>query len=109
VPPDLRDDPVRPELGVADLNIGVLFFLAVSALEIVGLFNGRLGLEQQVRAALRDARGQPDHLVRPAARLRGAGARRARRLDADVAIVAGAAGLWFVPIRSSASWRSSRS
>jgi NADH-quinone oxidoreductase subunit H len=30
--------PFAPGLGVADLNIGVLFFLAVSALEIVGLF-----------------------------------------------------------------------
>jgi len=30
--------PFAPTLGVADLNIGVLFFLAVSALEIVGLF-----------------------------------------------------------------------
>jgi NADH-quinone oxidoreductase subunit H len=30
-------------LGVADLNIGVLFFLAVSSLEIVGLFMGGWG------------------------------------------------------------------
>src|SRR2546427_3070248 len=30
--------PFAPGLGLADLNIGVLFFLAVSALEIVGLF-----------------------------------------------------------------------
>ena len=30
-------------LGLADLNIGVLFFLAVSALEIVGLFMGGWG------------------------------------------------------------------
>src|SRR4029450_11148179 len=29
--------PFAPGLGVADLNIGVLFFLAVSSLEIVGL------------------------------------------------------------------------
>ena len=35
---DLRDDPVRAGLGVADLNIGILFFLAVSSMEIVGLF-----------------------------------------------------------------------
>src|SRR2546422_957645 len=35
--------PFAPELGVADLNIGVLFFLAVSALEIVGLFMGSWG------------------------------------------------------------------
>ena len=28
--------PFAPDLGVADLNIGVLFFLAVSSLEIVG-------------------------------------------------------------------------
>ncbi len=30
--------PFAPELGVADLNIGILFFLAISAMEIVGLF-----------------------------------------------------------------------
>ena len=30
--------PFAPELGVADLNIGILFFLAVSSMEIVGLF-----------------------------------------------------------------------
>src|SRR6058998_2213498 len=35
--------PFAPALGVADLNIGVLFFLAVSALEIVGLFMGGWG------------------------------------------------------------------
>ena len=35
--------PFAPERGVADLNIGVLFFLAVSSLEIVGLFMGGWG------------------------------------------------------------------
>ena len=35
--------PFAPQLGVADLNIGVLFFLAVSSLEIVGLFMGGWG------------------------------------------------------------------
>jgi len=30
--------PFAPGLGIADLNIGVLFFLAVSSMEIVGLF-----------------------------------------------------------------------
>ena len=35
--------PFAPGLGVADLNIGVLFFLAISALEIVGLFMGGWG------------------------------------------------------------------
>jgi NADH-quinone oxidoreductase subunit H len=30
--------PFAPGLGVADVNIGVLFFLAVSSMEIVGLF-----------------------------------------------------------------------
>jgi NADH-quinone oxidoreductase subunit H len=30
--------PFAPGLGVADLNIGLLFFLAVSSMEIVGLF-----------------------------------------------------------------------
>ena len=40
---DLRHAAVRPGLGVADLNIGILFFLAVSAMEIVGLFMGGWG------------------------------------------------------------------
>ena len=35
--------PFAPGLGVADLHIGVLFFLAVSAMEIVGLFMGGWG------------------------------------------------------------------
>src|SRR5438477_2100929 len=35
--------PFAPGLSLADLNIGVLFFLAVSALEIVGLFMGGWG------------------------------------------------------------------
>jgi NADH-quinone oxidoreductase subunit H len=35
--------PFAPGLVLADLNIGVLFFLAVSALEIVGLFMGGWG------------------------------------------------------------------
>jgi len=35
--------PFAPGLGLADLNIGVLFFLAVSGLEIVGLFMGGWG------------------------------------------------------------------
>jgi NADH-quinone oxidoreductase subunit H len=30
--------PFAPGLGVADLNIGILFFLAISSMEIVGLF-----------------------------------------------------------------------
>src|SRR5262247_2795047 len=35
--------PFAPGLGLADLSIGVLFFLAVSALELVGLFMGGWG------------------------------------------------------------------
>src|ERR671935_3056798 len=35
--------PFAPGLGLADLTIGVLFFVAVSALEIVGLFMGGWG------------------------------------------------------------------
>jgi len=35
--------PFAPGLGIADLNIGILFFLAVSAMEIVGLFMGGWG------------------------------------------------------------------
>src|SRR3972149_696674 len=39
--------PFAPGLGVADLNIGILFFLAVSAMEIVGLFLAGGGGGQQ--------------------------------------------------------------
>jgi NADH-quinone oxidoreductase subunit H len=35
--------PFAPGLGLTDLNIGVLFFLAVSSLEVVGLFMGGWG------------------------------------------------------------------
>src|SRR5499433_1363157 len=35
--------PFAPGLGIADLSIGILFFLAVSAMEIVGLFMGGWG------------------------------------------------------------------
>lgn len=35
--------PFAPGLGLADLNIGLLYFLAVSSLEIVGLFMGGWG------------------------------------------------------------------
>jgi NADH-quinone oxidoreductase subunit H len=35
--------PFAPGLGLADLNIGLLFFLAVSSLETVGLFMGGWG------------------------------------------------------------------
>ena len=35
--------PFAPGLGLADLNVGLLFFLAVSSLEIVGLFMGGWG------------------------------------------------------------------
>jgi len=35
--------PFAPGLGVADLNIGILFFLAISAMEVVGLFMGGWG------------------------------------------------------------------
>ncbi len=35
--------PFAPGLGVADLNIGILFFLAISSMEIVGLFMGGWG------------------------------------------------------------------
>src|SRR6187397_1312056 len=48
--------PFAPGLGVADLNIGVLFFLAVSSMEIVGLFmagwgsNNKYALLSSMRA-----------------------------------------------------------
>lgn len=35
--------PFAPGLGLTDLNIGILFFLAVSSLEIIGLFMGGWG------------------------------------------------------------------
>ena len=35
--------PLAPGIGVADLDTGVLFFLAISSLEIVGLFMGGWG------------------------------------------------------------------
>ena len=35
--------PFAPGLGIADLSIGILFFLAVPAMEIVGLFMGGWG------------------------------------------------------------------
>src|SRR5262249_4449527 len=35
--------PWAPGLGIADLNVGILFFLAVSAMGIVGLFMGGWG------------------------------------------------------------------
>ena len=91
--------PFAPGLGVADLNIGILFFLAVSADGDRRPVHGRLGLEQQVRAALRDARGQPDHLLRPAVHLRGAGPGGADRLAPALRHRGGPAGpfvLWFV-------------
>jgi NADH-quinone oxidoreductase subunit H len=48
--------PFAPGLGIADLNIGVLFFLAVSSMEIVGLFmagwssNNKYALLSSMRA-----------------------------------------------------------
>ena len=74
--------PFAPGLGVADLNIGILFFLAVSVDGDRGPLHGGLGLQQQVRAALRHARGQPGDLLRPAVHLLGAGAGAPRRIPA---------------------------
>src|SRR3989442_4109136 len=39
--------PFVPALGVADLGIGVLFFLAVSSVELVGLLMGGLGPDKK--------------------------------------------------------------
>ena len=77
---DLRDDPVRARArrGRPQHRHPVLPRRVVDGDRRA--VHGRLGLEQQVRAALGDARGQPDHLLRPAVHLRGAGARDAGRL-----------------------------
>src|SRR5438132_5349154 len=39
--------PFAPGLGVGDVNIGILFFLAVSAMEIFGLFMAGWGLHNK--------------------------------------------------------------
>src|SRR5207245_2776221 len=57
--------PFAPALGVADLGIGVLFFLAVSSLEIVGLFIGGWG--SNTKDSLLSAMGAGDELPRGAA------------------------------------------
>ena len=92
--------PFAPGLGVADLNIGILFFLAVSAMEIVGLFMGGWGSNNKYALISRDARGEPDHLLRPAVHLRRARARGARGLAPALRHRGGAGGLarlaWFV-------------
>ncbi len=54
--------PFAPGLGLADLNIGVLFFLAVSALEIVGLFMAGWGSNNKYarpRTACRSTSSRP--------------------------------------------------
>ena len=43
--------PFAPGLGVADLNIGILFFLAISAMEIVGLFMAGWGSNNSMRSS----------------------------------------------------------
>jgi hypothetical protein len=47
----------------ADLDVGVLWLLALSRTDGLPHLDGRLGEQQQVRA-LRHARGRPGHLVR---------------------------------------------
>src|SRR2546430_15274363 len=51
--------PFAPALGVADLNIGVLFFLAVSSLEIVGLFTGGWGSDNKYALLSATSAGNP--------------------------------------------------
>src|SRR5256885_10117059 len=53
--------PWAPGLGVADLNIGILFFLAVSAMEIVGLFMGGWGSNNKY--ALLSAMGGVNQII----------------------------------------------
>src|SRR5438552_1318811 len=53
--------------------------------------HGWLGKQQQIRAALRHARGEPDHLLRPAVRVRRPRSGGARGLAADVGHRRGAA------------------
>jgi len=74
----------------------VLFFLAVSSLEIVGLFMGGWGSNNKYAPPVRDAGGQPDHLLRPAVHLRRARSGAPRRLDANVVDRRRPAGALFV-------------
>ena len=92
--------PFAPGVVVADLNVGLLFFLAMSSLGVYSVVLGRLVVEQQVLAARRPARrGADDQL---------------RGLHGPVAHGRGDAGRLVQPAatssrRSSGLWFSSRS
>ena len=60
-----------PDMVYADLNVGVLYVLALSSVELAGDLHGGLGVQQQVRAARRHARHRHGDQLRDAA---GAGA-----------------------------------
>ena len=53
-----------PGIVVADLDVGLLFFLGMSSLGVYSPVLGGLGVEQQVRAAGRSACGGPDDQLR---------------------------------------------
>ena len=56
--------PWGARLQPADLNVGIFYVSAISAISTVGPDHGGLGLEQQVRALRRDALGGADRLLR---------------------------------------------
>ena len=56
--------PASPGIVVADLNIGLLFFLGMSSLGVYSVVAGRLGFQQQVFAAGQPARCRPDAQLR---------------------------------------------
>ena len=55
--------PFAPGLVGLDMNIGLLYFFAVSGLSAVGPDDGRLGELQQVLAARRPPRRGADHVA----------------------------------------------
>jgi NADH-quinone oxidoreductase subunit H len=88
--------PFAPGIGVADLNTGVLFFLAISSMEIVGLFmagwgsNNKYALLSVMRAVNQIISYDPPFLFAALVPVMLAGSMRM----SDIA--AAQSGLWFV-------------
>jgi NADH-quinone oxidoreductase subunit H len=101
--------PFAPGIGVADLNIGVLFFLAVSSMEIVGLFmagwgsNNKYALISVMRAVNQIISYDLPLLFAALVPVMLAGSLKM----SDIA--AAQQGFWFTSIRCSGSWASSPS